>query len=245
MKGFIFAAGIGSRLKPWTLEHPKALVPVNGIPVLERNIEKIRGLNGIDGIIVNVHHFAGQIVGFLQEKYPQEDIVVSDESNLLLDTGGGLLKGIREFKVNEDVLVHNADILTDIDLNSFVRRHHLDGNDVTLVVMDRKTSRKLIFNENNCLVGWKNTSTGETIPPGFDILDGEELAFGGIHILSPRALAFLKEYSETIGKKVFSIIDFYLWSMDRLKIRGFKSPEKYKWIDVGKPESLDAAQKLF
>lgn len=246
MKCFVFAAGIGSRLKPWTLNHPKALAPVNGKPLLQWNIEKLKGLKPLQ-IIVNAHHFANQIEEFLTENYATDPtIVVSDERAELLDTGGGLLKGCATFGMNDNILVHNADILTDINLEDFIRRHIDQGNDVSLVVMPRETSRKLIFNEENRLVGWKNSATDEVIPARLTIPENfKELAFGGIHLLSPSALRLLEKYKDEKGSPAFSIIHFYLWAMDKIKIGGYEAPMPYRWLDVGKPETLEQAQTLF
>ena len=145
----ILAAGLGTRLKPWTLEHPKALVPVDGIPMLERVILKLKS-QGFDEIVVNVHHFAGQITDFLDSKDFGIKISISDERGGLLDTGGGLVHA-RHLLEGEPFLVHNVDILSNADLSALMHFHESEGNDVTLLTSDRKSSRKLLFDEDGSL----------------------------------------------------------------------------------------------
>lgn len=246
MKAFVFAAGVGSRLKPWTQFHPKALAKVGNKPLLDINIKKIGNLSEIESIIVNVHHFHRQIEEHIAAKRQSlpKPICISDESEKLLDTGGALLKA-RDIIGKEDVLVHNVDILTDLDIQSMISYHKESGNDVTLLVMNRETSRKLLFDDNYNLKGWINKSTGEKVSAGANNSDLNELAFGGIHILSPKAVSLLSEYSGSIENDVFSVIKFYLWAMNRLTIKGFKPTMNYRWIDVGKPETLEIAQEMF
>ena len=151
MRAMILAAGLGTRLKPWTLEHPKALVPVDGIPMLERVILKLKS-QGFDEIVVNVHHFAGQITDFLDSKDFGIKISISDERGGLLDTGGGLVHA-RHLLEGEPFLVHNVDILSNADLSALMHFHESEGNDVTLLTSDRKSSRKLLFDEDGSLKG--------------------------------------------------------------------------------------------
>ena len=171
MKAMIFAAGLGTRLRPLTDIMPKALVPVAGKPMLERVILRLKKA-GFDDITINIHHFGGQIVEFLHANNSFGlNIHISDERDMLLDTGGGVKKACPFLDGNEPFLVHNADILTDIDLTTFYR-HHQDSNaEATLLVSERKTSRYLLFDDSYNLHGWINKSTQEIKPEGFNFLD--------------------------------------------------------------------------
>ena len=168
MKAMIFAAGLGTRLRPLTDHMPKALVPVAGKPMLERVILRLKEA-GFNEITVNIHHFGEQIIDFLRahDNFGTE-IHISDERGMLLDTGGGIKKARPFLDGQEPFLVHNADILTDIDLAGLYR-HHLESDaESTLLVSERKTSRYLLFDDDYHLHGWINKSTGEVKPAGFD-----------------------------------------------------------------------------
>ena len=216
MKAMIFAAGLGTRLKPLTDHMPKALVPVAGKPMLEHVINKLIAA-GVDGIVINVHHFAQQIIDFLKEKNNFGiQIWISDETGELLETGGGIKKASPFF--NEPFLVHNADILSNLDLKAMYDFHVASGNDATLLVSPRKTARYLLFNEENKLCGWVNKETLQTKPEGF-IYQPEtqkEYAFGGIHIISPSLFKYMEGWT---GK--FSIIDFYLQTCQQAQLGGY------------------------
>lgn len=241
MKALVFAAGIGSRLKPFTLSHPKALAEVGGIPMLERVIVKLRDA-GVDEIVVNVHHFASQIVDFLEEKNDFGiTIHISDESDLLLDTGGGMLKARRWLDGNEPFIVHNADIFTDFDIREMVSKHIETKADATLLVATRNTSRYLFFDSR--LRGWMNLSTGEARPTGFMPTESmTPYAFGGVHVVSPKIFENLANYTH---KEVFSIVPFYVAEAANLNIVPFEQPADALWIDIGKPENLTYANSLF
>lgn len=246
MKAMIFAAGLGTRLKPYTLHHPKALVPVGGKPMLQRVIENIASA-GIRDIVVNVHHFASQVEDFLaQNSCFGLNISISDERDLLLDTGGGLLKARELLSGNnpdEPILLHNADILTDMRLEEMAKEHLDTGADVTLLCSHRKSSRTLWFSkEENCLEGWENMSTGERRPEGFSPdASAEATPFGGIHIVNPSVFPFLEKYSH--GRiKPFPIIPFYLENIERMEIRRFMLPEDCRWFDVGSSDKLAIAE---
>ena len=236
MKAMIFAAGLGTRLKPLTDSMPKALVPVAGKPMLEHVIEKLKSV-GFDEIIINVHHFADQIKDFLKAN---DDfgitIHISDETDMLLDTGGGIKKAAPYF--NEPVLIHNVDILSNIDLKELYDYHLSSGNDSTLLVSPRKTVRYLLFNESHRLCGWVNNATLQTQPQGFVYQPEiqQEYAFSGIHVISPSL--FKAMGNEWTGK--FSIMDFYLQTCKELKIGGYPK-EDLQIIDIGKPETLAQA----
>lgn len=237
MKAMIFAAGLGTRLKPLTDHMPKALVPVAGKPMLEHVISKLKEA-GFDEIVINVHHFANQIIDFLKEKdnfgIP---IRISDETEELLDTGGGIKKAASFF--DEPFLVHNADILSNVDLKAMYEYHLANGDDATLLVSNRKTVRYLLFNESNHLCGWINKDTLQTKPEGF-VYQPEiqkEYAFGGIHIISPSLFNYMRD--EWRGK--FSIMDFYLQTCKEAHLGGY-AKDDLQLMDIGKPDTLAQAE---
>lgn len=239
MKGFILAAGMGTRLKPWTDSHPKALVPVGGIPMLKRVVEKMKD-SGIEDISLNVYHFAEQIIDFVNAQ--GWNINISDERPELLETGGALLKASEFIERDQPVLVHNADILSNADFDAILKFHEDNGCDATLLVSDRDSSRKLIFNKLNNLVGWHSLKGNEYRPRDFEMKpDFNELAFSGIYIISPDLLGLMREEG-FYGK--FSIIDFFLKVMSKCNIKGFYQ-KNLDLIDIGKPESLTWAENRF
>ena len=235
----IFAAGLGTRLKPFTDHMPKALVPVAGKPMLEHVINKLKSA-GVDEIVINVHHFAQQIIDFLKEKDNFGiKIWISDETEELLETGGGIKKAAPFF--NEPFLVHNADILSNVDLKSMYDYHLTNGNDATLLVSSRKTVRYLLLDDTNRLRGWVNKETLQTKPEGF-IYQPEvqkEYAFGGIHIISPTLFKYMG--NQWTGK--FSIMDFYLQTCKEAQLGGYIK-EDLQLIDIGKPEMLAKAEEF-
>lgn len=239
MKAMIFAAGLGTRLKPLTDHMPKALVPVAGKPMLEHVIGKLKAA-GFDEIVINVHHFAYQIIDFLKEKDNFGiQIWISDETEELLDTGGGIKKAAHFF--DEPFLVHNADILSNVNLRALYEHHLSSGNDATLLVSPRKTVRYLLFDEGNRLCGWVNKDTLQTKPEGF-IYQPEiqkEYAFGGIHIISPTLFKYMGD--EWTGK--FSIMDFYLQTCKKARLGGY-AKEDLQLIDIGKPDTLAKAEEF-
>lgn len=234
MKAMILAAGLGTRLKPFTEKHPKALYPVNSKPLLQRNIEYLQSF-GIKDIIVNVHHFANQIIEAIKENNGWgSNVVVSDETNEVLETGGGLKKAAAYFlETNEPFVLMNADMLTDLDISQMHAEHKINNPLATLAVTDRATSRYLMFDKNNILCGWYNKKTGEQKGTM-----GTKKAFSGIHIISPAIFSLIKEE----GK--FSMIDLYLRLAETEKIMAFDHSNG-KLIDVGKPESGAQAEALF
>lgn len=245
MKALIFAAGIGSRLKPFTDKHPKALVSVGGVTMLERTIRRICDA-GADRIVVNVHHLASQIIDFLRlNDNFGADIVVSDESCRLLDTGGGLLKAkaLLDADSHEPILLHNADILTDIPLHEIVETHLRSDADVTLLVSDRQSSRGLCFDEMLKMKGWRNLTTGEIKPESLysELARVRTLAFGGVHVLNTSVFQWLERYAEKHGD-VFSITAFYIDVVSQIDIRGMIPSVSYMWHDIGTPEKLAHAE---
>lgn len=239
MKAFILAAGLGSRLKPWTLSHPKALVPVQGAPMLQRIIEKLT-CQGFNNILINVHHFAEQIIDFLDDYDAKAEIAISDERMKLLDTGGAILHAASYLtKTTEPVLVHNVDILSNADCVSLVKSHSRSNALATLLVSKRQSSRMLAFDSNNTLCGWINVKTGEV--KGSVTLQMNLFAFSGIHVVS-NELILLMQQKHKSGDK-FSIIDFYLSLIQTNRIKGYIDNE-LKLIDIGKPETLEQSQKI-
>ena len=237
MKAMIFAAGLGTRLKPLTDHMPKALVPVAGKPMLEHVILKLIAA-GCDEIVINVHHFADQIIDFVKANNNFGiTIHISDETDMLLDTGGGIKKASSFF--NEPFLIHNVDILSNVDLKSLYEYHLTSGNDATLLVSPRKTVRYLLFDEGNQLCGWVNKDTLQTKPEGF-VYQPEvqkEYAFSGIHIVSPTLFNYMGE--NWTGK--FPIMDFYLQTCQEAKLGGYVKDD-LQLIDIGKPETLAVAE---
>lgn len=239
MKALVFAAGLGTRLKPFTLTHPKALAPVAGKPMLQRVIEKLTE-QGVTEIIVNVHHFPDQIIDFLHANNFDVTLRISDERDLLLDTGGGLLAARKWLDCgDEPFIIHNADILTDFDLRPMVDAHTASGAMATLLVADRTSSRMLLFDRQLSMRGWANMATGETRPSGLDASALLPLAFGGVHVASPSIFTALERYAG--HEQPFSITPFYIEACGSHLIKGYMQPHGSIWFDIGKPESLDAA----
>jgi N-acetyl-alpha-D-muramate 1-phosphate uridylyltransferase len=236
MKAMIFAAGLGTRFKPWTDHHPKALALVHGKTLLQRNIEYLQSY-GIRDIVVNVHHFADQITTAIQQsKGWGSNITISDEKEEVLETGGGLLKA-KELLGTEPFLTINVDILTDINLDQLSKFHHNSKALITLAVTGRPTSRYLLFDETTRLCGWRNTNTGSeriAVPKPAYV----QKAYSGIAMFRPEVL----ELIPFTGK--FSLIDVYLTLAPKHPILYFDHTGS-KLIDVGKPESVFEAETLF
>ena len=239
MKALIFAAGLGTRLKPLTNNLPKALIPIAGKPLLEHVILKLKAA-GVDEIIVNVHHFPGQIIAFLKTKNNFDiRIEVSNESDQLLDTGGGVRKTEWFFDDGKPFLVHNVDILSNLDLNALYNEHIKYDTLATLVVSKRDTFRYLLFNDDNRLCGWINEKTGETKPEIITDISGlNKLAFAGIQVLSPIVFDLMEKFEPK-----FPIMDFYLSNVQNHVIKGFV-PNDFHILDVGKLEVLDQAEQF-
>jgi NDP-sugar pyrophosphorylase family protein len=239
MKAMIFAAGLGTRLKPLTDSKPKALVEIGGKTFLEIVITKLIN-SGINEVVINVHHFAGQILEFLKEKNNFGiTIHISDESEMLLDTGGGLKKAASFLSGNEPVVIHNVDVLSDTDILEVVNYHLKEKALATVVVRERKTQRYFMLDKNNQLVGWKNIQTGETkISLPEKAAETKLLTFSGIHIINPEIFHLIK--SE--GK--FSIIDTYLDLAKHHRIIGYPDNSGF-WLDIGKADQLEEAKKLY
>lgn len=238
MKAMIFAAGKGTRLRPLTDSMPKALVSVAGKPLLQHTIEKLKA-SGFNEVIINVHHFADQIIDFVRANNSFGiRIEFSNESEKLLDTGGGVKRASWFFDDGQPFLIHNVDILSDIDLGALVKQHRESNSTVTLVCSQRETSRYLLFDRSNRLQGWVNEKTGEVKSPVAhrDPTHYRKLAFSGIHLLQPSLFKQMEEMADT-----FSIIDFYIKCCDEVIIKSH-APKGIQTIDVGKPESLQTAE---
>ena len=234
MKAMILAAGLGTRLKPFTEKHPKALFPLNGKTLLQRNIQYLQSY-GVNDIIVNVHHFAEQIITAIKENNGWGcNVIISDETNEVLETGGGLKKAAHFLeKDSQPFILMNADMLTDLSIEKMMVSHNSNATMATLAVSDRPTSRYLLFDEENILCGWLNEKTGEQKGKS-----GTKKAFSGIHIISPKIFSLIQEE----GK--FSMIDLYLRLASTEKIMAFDHSDG-KLIDVGKPESISLAEEMF
>ena len=241
MKAMIFAAGLGTRLKPLTDTMPKALVPVCGAPLLQHVIRKLIAA-GADSLTVNVHHFPDQIIAWLLSHDFGVPVHISDERDLLLETGGGVLKARRFLDGKEPFLVHNVDIISDFDLKAFMAAAPSNAL-ATLLVSQRETQRYLLFDpETMRLVGWTNLATGEVRSPfpGLNPDYCRRLAFSGIHYLSPAIFQAFEalEYTER-----FPMMDFYLNACRDYPIYGVPAPAGSTLVDVGKFDSLPAAEE--
>ena len=238
MKAMILAAGLGTRLKPFTDHHPKALAVVNDKTILQRNVEYLASF-GIKDIIINVHHFAEQVIFFVEKNNGfGSNISFSDERDEVLETGGGIKKAARFFeKQNEPFVVMNVDVLTDMNLDAMISLHQTKSPMATLAVSSRQTSRYFLFDESNLLCGWKNVKTGEQ-KISRQSSKYIEKAFSGIHVISPEIFSLIK--SE--GK--FSMVDVYLELAKTQAIQAFDHTGS-KFIDVGKPESILRAAQIF
>lgn len=233
----IFAAGLGTRFKPWTNEHPKALALVNGKTLLQRNVEYLQQF-GIREVIVNVHHFANQIYDAVKKNNGWgSTLYISDETEQLLDTGGGLMK-VRKWLGNKEPFVTiNADILTNLDLNKLIAFHTERHPLISFAVTDRKTSRYFLLDENNRLCGWRNTKTGEE-KIAIKKKDLVEKAYSCVVVFDPKIFSLV-----TLTGK-FSLVDVYLsLAADHLILGYDHSGDKL--VDVGKPESIAVAESLF
>lgn len=236
MQAMIFAAGLGTRLKPLTDTMPKALVRVGDKTLLEHTVRRLADA-GADRMVVNVHHFAQQIRDFLYERQNLGyDIRISDESEALLDTGGGLKKAQGMFRHDEPVLIHNVDILSNVDLKDFYNANR--DEDAALLVSERKTRRYLLFDCEMRLVGWTDTETGLVRSPYPDLKVDKcrKLAFAGIHLFSPRLFPLFDKFPDKFG-----IIDFYLSVCGTIGIRGVEW-SGLRLMDVGKAATIGLAE---
>jgi len=234
----IFAAGLGTRLLEETSNKPKALVEIGGKTLLQRAIEKLKN-EGVDEIVVNVHHFSKLVIQFISENDFDIPIHISDESGKLLDTGGGLKKAARYFDDNSPIIIYNVDILSSLNIKNLAVEHKKSGALATLVVRNRTTQRYFKFDNEKRLVGWLNKKTGESkisIPDNFE--SSTEMAFSGIHIVQPELFRLMPDEDR------FPIINVYLELAKTYVIKGYFDNSDL-WMDVGKPEQLAEARRLF
>lgn len=237
-QAMIFAAGLGTRLKPYTDQKPKALIEIDGVPMLERIILKMKSI-GIQHIVINLHHFPEQIVSFLKSKnFFDLQILFSYETESLLETGGGLKKAAPLFNHSEPVLVHNVDVLSTLDFSKMLDYHLKNKALATLFVQKRKSTRYFLFDKEFHLSGWENTITGEEIKTANAPESIEALSFCGIHILNPAIFNLITE----AGK--FSVVPLYLRLASKYPVFGYRD-DNVSYLDIGKPESLEKAGKYF
>ncbi len=235
LKAMIFAAGLGTRLRPLTNDRPKALVEFKDKPLLEHTIEKLKTV-GVEHIVVNVHHFADKVIDFLHSKDFGVKISISDERDELLDTGGGLRKAA-DILGDEPFFIHNVDILSDIDLKEMLLAHKASGAIVTVGIRRTEANRYFMQNAEGDLCGWGNSNTGEQIiSRESDYL--EKISFTGIHIVSGKLFQYIKP------EGAVSIIDAYLKAARTEKIYCFPCDDNV-WEDVGSPEALKEAENVF
>lgn len=240
MKAMILAAGLGTRLKPWTDRHPKALAVVNDKSLLQRNVEYLQKF-GITDVLVNVHHFADQIMDAVKKNNGWgSTITISDETDEVLETGGGLKKAAWYFEGASSFVLMNVDILTSLDLSAMLNAHESNQPLATLAISERVTSRYFLFDTKQHLKGWRNVQTGEEKPPhiSLKISDLKQMAFSGIHIVDPSLLSLM----ERKGK--FSMVDVYLDLCEKHPILGYDHTGAVL-VDVGKPESIIKAEQIF
>jgi NDP-sugar pyrophosphorylase family protein len=234
MKAMIFAAGFGTRLKPITDSKPKALVKIKGKPLLEITISKLIEY-GFDEIIVNVHHLAEQIISFLKSCEFNARIEISDERDKLLDTGGGLKKVKWFFDDGKPFLVHNVDIISDLNLGQMYKAHLQNKSLATLAVRNRESSRYFLFDEGKMLCGWENIKTNERIIVR-EQSNLTQFAFSGVQVIDPKIFEYFPE------EERFSIVDVYLNAAKQEKILGY-SDNSSNWTDVGRIEDLKKVNK--
>lgn len=259
MRALIFAAGLGTRLRPITDTIPKALVPVCSKPLLGHLIDKLKK-SGFSEVVINLHHFAGKIRNYAAENNNFGiKVLFSDETDLLRETGGGIRHAAALLNDGEPFLVHNVDIISNLNLNDFYDAHmaasiSMDTPLATLLVSERETSRYFLFDSENNLTGWMNVSSGEVRSP-FEELRREpsenfnpesfleeyslkKYAFAGTHIVSPEVFRLMQDWPEK-----FPIVDFYLKMADKYIIKGYID-NNLEMVDVGKLDSLERAEEL-
>lgn len=234
MEALILAAGLGTRLRPLTNDRPKALVEVGGHTLLEINIERL-ACQGVRHIVVNVHHFADMMKCYIFEHDWPVRVDISDESDMLLDTGGALAHAATLFDGDSRIVVHNVDILSDVDIQSMFCHAEQTGSLATLAVSQRKTSRQLLF-ADSMLVGWHNDNTDEYLWADSEVASYKEMAFSGIAVIDSR----LPNLLASSRKGAFPIIPEYLRLAKTNVINAFEHNSEH-WLDVGKPAALEKA----
>ena len=241
----ILAAGLGTLLKELTHDKPKAMVPLNGKPLLQHCIENLID-NGFHHIVINVHHFGEQIIDFVDSHHFDAEIEISDERDLLMDTGGGIVKATPLFKKSKAVLVHNVDIISNVNLGEMSQQFVESKDDAWLLTQDRETNRKLLFNDDNQLVGWMNKTEQQfkwvnDSQSALRRAQGpshyyKEMAFSGLHF-------FRSDLFAEFEVKRSSVIDLYLHLAKNNRITSKPIHPDY-WFDLGKPEQLQSAENF-
>ena len=234
----IFAAGLGTRLQNETFAKPKALVDVGGKPLLQLAIEKLKA-TGIAEIVVNVHHFSDLVISYINQNDFGIPVHISDETEKLLDTGGGLKKAACYFDDKQPILIYNVDILSSLNMKDLVENHLQSKALVTVAVRIRETQRYYKFDSEMNMVGWINKKTGEKkISKSENFETATAMAYSGFHIIQPKIFSLMPETDR------FSVTDFYLELAKTEKVTGFYDDSDL-WMDVGKPEQLAEARRLF
>lgn len=237
MNGMIFAAGLGTRLAPLTNSRPKALVEVNGQPLLKYAIDNMYSA-GVRHLVVNVHHFADMIIDYLQKNghhWCELEILISDERDMLLETGGGIVKALPLFDNDKPIIVANADVLSNIDLKSMYSHHLEHNNDTTLLMSSRASTRGLLFDADNRLMGWINKAKGEE-RIARDVTMCNSWAFNGFHIINQHVIKAMTKEGP------FGIIDAYLNLAKDFNIKAYIPQERYYWYDIGTIDKLHSAE---
>ena len=229
----ILAAGLGTRLGALTQDKPKALVELNGKPLLQHCIENLTD-NGFHHIVINVHHFSEQIIDFVESHHFDAEIEISDEHELLMDTGGGIVKATPLFKNSKAVLVHNVDIVSDVNFGEMNQQFLDSEDDAWLLTQDRESSRKLLFRDDNQLIGWRNKADGNFKWVYDSFGEFQEMAFSGLHF-------FRSDLFAEFEVKRQSVIDLYLYLAKHNRIISKPIQPNY-WFDLGKPEQLLSAE---
>ena len=258
MKALVFAAGLGTRLGEYTRNHPKALVKAGGEPMLMRVLQRLADA-GVTEVVVNVHHFAEQIIDYLERHTCDLNmtIKVSHEQEMLLETGGGILQAVELLAPDAPFIIHNADILTDFSLADMMAAFQAKADcDSMLLVAERDTSRYLLLADDMRMRGWTNITTAQLRPASLMSASGlKRRAFGGVHVFSPRLLPVLERYNELLrasgaasnrhGICRFSIMDFYIDYCASHAMYGYEPDAPYNWFDIGKPDTLARADAFF
>jgi NDP-sugar pyrophosphorylase family protein len=236
MRAMILAAGLGTRLRPLTNNTPKALIKIRDRTLLDIAIDNLLK-NGFDKIIINVHHYSEKVIHFISQNKYNADIIISDESKKLLDTGGGLKKASWFFKDEKPFLLYNVDVISNLNLKNQYQSHLNSKAIATLAVRERNSDRYLLLNSDNNLCGWKNIKTKEVLS-NCSIKNLNPYAFSGIHIIDPKIFTLMPD------NDIFSMIDVYLNIMKDNIVSGYVDHDSF-WLDVGKPESLMIAEENY
>ena len=239
MQAIILAAGFGTRLRPLTDNTPKALVKCAGKCMIDHAIDYLESY-GFDRIIINVHHFGEQIIDHIKSQHYKAEIIISDERSALKDTGGALVAALPLMNEEESILIFNTDVITDLNLHELASAHESSDSSATLIVQERKSTRKLVFNAENHLIGWHNYKTEESIGNIENAPESSFFAFSGIHMID-RSL--VERFAEIYGDRPFPMIPAYLSCIDEVNIQAFKARKETVWLETGSQERLKEAEE--